>query len=42
MTEEPGLYFLGLHCLPTIKSGLFAGIAAGAAYVAEYIDSRFP
>ena len=37
VTEQPGLYFLGLHWLHTIKSGLFAGIADDAAHVAEHI-----
>jgi len=40
VTEVPGLYFLGLHWMHTIKSGLFAGIADDAAYVAEQIDGR--
>jgi putative flavoprotein involved in K+ transport len=40
VTKEPGLYFLGLHWLHTLKSGLFAGIADDAAHVAAHIDSR--
>jgi putative flavoprotein involved in K+ transport len=40
VTEHPGLYFLGLHWLHTIKSGLFFGIGEDAAHVAEHIDSR--
>jgi putative flavoprotein involved in K+ transport len=40
VTEEPGLYFLGLHWMHTLKSGLFAGIADDAAYVAEHLDGR--
>lgn len=40
VTPQPGLYFLGLHWLHTIKSGLLAGVGDDAAYVAEHIDSR--
>lgn len=40
VTDQPGLYFLGLHWLHTIKSGLFYGIAEDAAYVAEHIADR--
>ena len=40
VTAQPGLYFLGLHWLHTIKSGLFYGIAEDAAYVAEHIADR--
>jgi putative flavoprotein involved in K+ transport len=40
ITEEPGLYFLGLHWLHTLKSGLFAGIADDAAHVAAHIEDR--
>ena len=37
VTAHPGLYFLGLHWLHTIKSGLFLGIADDAAHVAGHI-----
>jgi putative flavoprotein involved in K+ transport len=37
VTEYPGLYFIGLPFLPTIKSGLLAGVGDGAAYVAGHI-----
>ena len=37
-TEFPGLYFIGLPFLPTIKSGLLAGVGDVAAYVAEHIS----
>jgi len=37
VTAYPGLYFLGLHYLHTIKSGLFFGIDEDAAYVTEQI-----
>jgi putative flavoprotein involved in K+ transport len=40
VTDHPGLYFLGLHFLHTIKSGLFYGIAEDAAHVAEHIAGR--
>jgi putative flavoprotein involved in K+ transport len=40
VTTQPGLYFLGLHWLHTIKSGLFFGIAEDAAHVAEHFDAR--
>ena len=40
VTAQPGLYFVGLHWLHTIKSGLFYGIADDAAHVAEHIEDR--
>jgi putative flavoprotein involved in K+ transport len=40
VTEFPGLYFVGLPFLPTIKSGLLAGVGEVAAYVSEHISSR--
>jgi putative flavoprotein involved in K+ transport len=40
VTGVPGLYFLGLHWLHTIESGLFAGIAEDAAHVAAHIAER--
>ena len=40
VTEFPGLYFIGLPFLPTIKSGLLAGVGDVAAHVAGHIDSR--
>lgn len=40
ITEQPGLYFLGLHWLHTLKSGLFLGIADDAADVAAHIQDR--
>ncbi|HSQ27603.1 MAG TPA: hypothetical protein VLM80_10815, partial [Anaerolineales bacterium] len=40
VTEFPGLYFVGLPFLPTIKSGLLAGVGEVAEYVAAHIDSR--
>jgi putative flavoprotein involved in K+ transport len=37
VTEYPGLYFIGLPFLPTIKSGLLAGVGDAAAHVAGHI-----
>lgn len=39
VTPQPGLYFLGLHWLHTIKSGLFLGVGEDAAHIAERIHS---
>jgi putative flavoprotein involved in K+ transport len=35
VTEYPGLYFIGLPFLHTIKSGLLAGVGDDAAYIAS-------
>ncbi len=40
VTEYPGLYFIGLPFLQTIKSGLLFGVGDDAAHVAEHISSR--
>ncbi|MGA9533940.1 MAG: hypothetical protein WBR18_14565 [Anaerolineales bacterium] len=40
VTSVPGLYFLGLHWLYTIKSGLLSGVGADAAHIAEHMESR--
>lgn len=40
VTEQPGLYFLGLHWLHTLKSGLFFGVGDDAAHIAEHIAGR--
>ena len=40
VTEFSGLYFIGLPFLPTIKSGLLAGVGEVAAHVAGHINSR--
>lgn len=37
VTEYPGLYFLGLHYLHTLKSGLFLGVGEDAEYIAQHI-----
>jgi putative flavoprotein involved in K+ transport len=40
VTSQPGLYFLGLPWLHTVKSGLLAGVGEDAAHVAEHMESR--
>lgn len=35
VTAIPGIYFLGLHWMHTIKSGLFSGVGADAEYLAD-------
>jgi putative flavoprotein involved in K+ transport len=40
VTEHPGLYFVGLPWLHTLKSGLLAGVGEDAAYVAAAISRR--
>lgn len=40
VTEYPGLYFLGLHWLHTLKSGLFLGVGDDAEHIAEHIARR--
>ena len=37
VTQQPKLYFLGLHWMHTIKSGLLPGVGNDAAYLAEHI-----
>ena len=37
VTQQPGLYFLGLHWMHTIKSGLLSGVGNDAEYLAEHI-----
>jgi putative flavoprotein involved in K+ transport len=37
VTSAPGLYFLGLHWMHTFGSGLFSGVGADAAVLAEHI-----
>ena len=39
VTSRPGLYFLGLHWMHTIGSGLFYGVGEDARHVAEHIES---
>mgnify|MGYP000396690567 FL=1 len=40
VTQQPGLYFLGLPWLHTWGSGRFSGVARDALYLAERIDAR--
>jgi putative flavoprotein involved in K+ transport len=40
VTEQPGLYFLGLHWMHTLKSGLFFGVGDDAAHIAGHIADR--
>lgn len=40
VTAYPGLYFLGLHFLHKLKSGLFLGMGDDATHIAEHIDAR--
>jgi putative flavoprotein involved in K+ transport len=37
ITQQPGLHFLGLHWMHTIKSGLLCGVGDDAEYLAEHI-----
>ena len=37
VTENPGLYVLGLDWLHSAKSGLFAGVGEDAAHLAEHM-----
>jgi putative flavoprotein involved in K+ transport len=39
VTQQPGLYFLGLPWLFTWGSGRFSGVARDALYLAEQIDA---
>lgn len=40
VTERPGLYFVGLHWMHTIESGLLAGVGEDAAYVVNHLVRR--
>ena len=40
VTEHPGLYFIGLPFLHTLKSGLLSGVGADADHVASSIATR--
>ena len=39
VSPVPGLYFLGLHWMHTIKSGLLSGVGHDAEHLAEHMDS---
>lgn len=38
VSPVPGLYFLGLHWMHTIKSGLLSGVGDDARYITQHID----
>ncbi len=40
VTRYPGLYFLGLNWLDTVKSGLFFGVGDDAAHLVADIEAR--
>lgn len=40
VTDVPGLYFVGLHWLHTLASGLLYGVAADAEHVADALDEE--
>jgi putative flavoprotein involved in K+ transport len=42
VTEQAGLYFLGLPWQYTWGSGRFSGVAADAAHLAEHVTARLP
>ncbi len=42
VTQQPGLYFLGLPWLYTWGSGRFSGVARDALFLAERIDAQQP
>ncbi len=37
VTAEPGLYFIGLHGMHTVGSGLFYGVGADAEHIVEHL-----
>ncbi len=38
VTPEPGLYFIGLHGMHTVGSGLFSGVGADAAHIVGHLS----
>lgn len=40
VTSHPGLYFVGLHWLHTLKSGLFAGVGADAEHITRHLTMK--
>ena len=40
VTAEPGLYFLGLHWMHTLRSGLLMGVGDDARFLGERIERR--
>jgi putative flavoprotein involved in K+ transport len=39
VTEYPGLYFVGMPWMPSLKMGLLAGVGEFAAHIASHIDA---
>jgi putative flavoprotein involved in K+ transport len=39
VTPIPGLYFLGLHWMHSLKSGLFSGVAGDAEVLTEHVEA---
>lgn len=42
ITEHPGLYFVGLHWMHTLKSGLFFGVGDDAAHIVSHMLASAP
>ena len=42
VTSEPGFYFVGLHFLHAMSSGMIHGVSRDAEYVANRISARLP
>ncbi len=42
VAREPGLYFVGLHFLYAMSSGMVQGVGRDAAYIARDIAARSP
>ena len=40
VTEEAGLYFVGMPWMPSLKSGTLVGVGDAAAHVAEHLAGR--
>ena len=38
VTSQPGLYFIGLHGMHTVGSGLFSGVGADAQHIVDRIS----
>jgi len=40
VTDSPGLYFMGLHWMHTLKSALFLGLGEDAEYIADHMKEH--
>ena len=40
VTKAPGVYFVGLHCLHTLSSGLIYGVGRDAEHIADQINEH--